>query len=78
MNKKPLDNSDIVVDRSGTVGIINMTNAGCEFYPFDEKGSTKDCTIVDVATLERAPLEDIPASRRAQLADVQWRELGHE
>lgn len=74
---KPLDNADIVVDRSGTVGIINFTNAGVEFYPFDADGATGGCTIVDPATLTRAPLESIPASRRAVLDDVQWRELGH-
>lgn len=76
---KPLDHSDICVDRDGNVGIISSFNGGkVQFYVFDADGNTDQPTDVDLEDLTRAPLDAIPPNRRAVLADIQWAELGHE
>ncbi len=76
---KPLDTSDICVDRRGNVGIIGGFGGGkVQFYAFDADGNTGAATECDLEDLTRAPLDEIPPNRRATLADVQWAELGHE
>ena len=75
---KPLDNSNICINKSGKVGIIASILASvAQFHIFDADGNTGEATATPVADLTLAPLESIPAARRAVLTDGQWYELGH-
>lgn len=73
-----LDNSNICIDKRGRVGIIgSILSNTAQFHVFDNDGNTGEATPTPVTDLSLAPLESIPAARRAVLTDGQWYELGH-